>query len=192
MSKSKKPKNELKLLLSNNLKYTFLTLGLILILISVAGRAYSFTKLSFFIPGAADQKEVSKAPEALKLISIPEQNIELPLENTKINKGIWQISENGASLLNSSSFPKTEGKYIIYAHNTLDKFGKITNLKRGSRIYLAGKNGEILKFEVTSTQVVNPNQVEVLTEKSADTLILYTCTGLLDSKRFIVKASPIV
>jgi LPXTG-site transpeptidase (sortase) family protein len=182
MSKSKNPRA--------NLKKLFLCLGLLLILISFAGRAYSFTNLSFFIADSEPKQEVTQVQTDLAVISIPEQNIELPLETTKIKNGIWQINNSGASLLDTATFPKTEGKYIIYAHNTLDKFGKITGLKKGSRIYLAGKNGEIKKFEVTSTQIVNPNKVEILTEKSADTLILYTCTGLLDSKRFVVKATP--
>lgn len=173
-----------------NLKKSFLILGIILILLSIIGRTYESTELSFFASTSKTENQIEQEKPNFSIVSIPEQNIELSVKETKIKNGVWQISDGGASLLDSATFPKTEGKYIIYAHNTLDKFGKIVNLKAGSRIYLVSKSGQILKYEVTATEIVNPNQVEVLTEKSNNTLILYTCTGFLDSKRFVVKATP--
>jgi LPXTG-site transpeptidase (sortase) family protein len=184
MSKSKTKTN-------NRLKVFFFIFGLILILTSISGKFYLSTRLSFFPTTTNPKSDTLGNNLNLTLISIPEQNIELPLFETRIKNGIWQISENGASLLNSTAFPKSEDRYVIYAHNTLNKFGKITYLKPGSRIYLLDKSGKILKYEVTLTQIVNPNQVDVLTKKDDNNLILYTCTGIFDSKRFVVKAAQI-
>ena len=61
-------------------------------------------------------------------------------------------------------------------------------MKPGDRIEIAFSDGSIREFVVAYTTTVNPGQVEILKDSEDSRLTLYTCTGFLDSKRFVVTA----
>lgn len=99
----------------------------------------------------------------------------------------WTIAEQGVSYLTSSARPG-EGNSVIYGHNRLDIFGYLYRVKGGDRIYLVESNGSIVKYEVAETKEITPTQVEILNNTSYSRLTIYTCSGFLDSARFVVLA----
>lgn len=124
-------------------------------------------------------------------ISIPSINTELPVEETLIENGIWQISDKGVSHLATSAYPGNEGNIIFYGHNTNERLGRLPQIEKGDTITVTSKNGRTFEYRVVSTQVVKPTDIDKLTSYSDQTLTIYTCTGFADLKRQLVKAERI-
>lgn len=119
-------------------------------------------------------------------ITISNVGLDLPVSPAKVLSGNWQISESGASYLLGSGTPGKPGNIVIYGHNKKKIFGPILSLKKGAEIKIEDEKGNIYKYEVRETKVVLPKNIEVLSPTPDETLTLYTCTGIFDSKRFVV------
>lgn len=135
-----------------------------------------------------DQSNQVSAAEIVK-INITKINLDLEVEETLIKNGVWEISNSKASHLKNSAVPGQDSSIIIYGHNKTKIFGLIRDLKMGDNITLQTTDQKSHQYQVTEIMVVSPKDVQILNEKS-ETLILYTCTGFLDSQRFVVKAEP--
>lgn len=84
----------------------------------------------------------------------------------------------------SSYFPWDPGRFK-------DVFALLHDVQVGDKIYIY-HNQERFAYEVSNTEVVLPNQVEVLTQAGDDRLTLITCTPVgTNLKRLIVFAQPI-
>lgn len=124
-------------------------------------------------------------------VEVPAAHIKLAVEESGIVDGVWQISKKGASHLDISSSPGQNGNIVIYGHNKNSLFGPIRSIKEGTEILLKDGVGGIYRYQVARTVVVGPSEVNYVEPTREETLTLYTCTGLLDSKRFVVIAKPI-
>ena len=125
-------------------------------------------------------------------IEIKRVKINLPIEQTNIFSGKWEVAKNGASHLISSGVPGKQNIIVIYAHNTKDRFGNIRLLKKEDEIYIKSKDGKIHTYVVDKTFSVKPSEINVLKPQDTEVLTLYTCDGFADSMRFIVQAKPVV
>ena len=166
--------------------------GLVLILAGILFISFSFywrhlraRILSFdnYTPEETKNEGVSAAN-----IKIPSVGIDLPVEKGQIVKGVWQISEKGASQLDKSANPGHKGNTVIYGHNKNSLFGPIRWLKEGDSIEITDENRTLYTYRVVKTVITTPDDIEYVLPKSEEILTLYTCTGLLDSKRHIVLA----
>lgn len=63
--------------------------------------------------------------------------------------------------------------------------------KVGDIIKIRMTDGTLRQYIATETLYVSPSQTELLKPTKEETLTIYTCAGLLDSLRFIVRAKPI-
>lgn len=117
--------------------------------------------------------------------------VDTPISEQVFDNNNWTISETEASYLKQSAKPGENGNIIIYGHNTRDIMGNIRALKGDEIITLTTKSGEERKYKISLITEVNPDQTEYLLPTPEETLTLYTCSGFLDSKRFIVQARPI-
>ena len=113
-------------------------------------------------------------------------------ETTTIQEenGAWTVSATSANHVIQSALPGENGNIIIYGHNLNTIFGYLMNIQVGSIVNLRNSDGSLHIYTVTSTEYVNPNQTELLAPTTNEVLTLYTCTGLLDSLRFVVRAVP--
>lgn len=102
----------------------------------------------------------------------------------------WTISGDKTSYLDQSARPKESGNIILYGHNTRKILGNIRALKGGEEVALTTEDGSTHLYEVSEIHEVEPNQTKFLEPTSEETLTLYTCSGFLDQKRFIVRAIP--
>jgi LPXTG-site transpeptidase (sortase) family protein len=161
--------------------------GFISIILPVLFYLNQTIQLAFFTPKfqAAAQSNSSTPVE----ISIPAINLKLNIKNTSIRNGVWEIAENSASYLSTSAKPGQKSPIIMYAHNTEQLFGPILSLSPGAIIMLRTSDGRNHLYKINETLEVYPNQIEVFDQKE-ETLILYTCSGFADLKRFIVIAKP--
>ncbi|KKQ25637.1 MAG: Peptidase C60 sortase A and B [Candidatus Woesebacteria bacterium GW2011_GWA1_37_8] len=163
--------------------------GVFFLLVAAFVKNYSEKVLSFSTPDGGEEA-VSKAAK-VKEIYIESLNIKLPITESKIENGIWQVSQDGASHLDISANPGEGGNIVLYGHNKANLFGRLTRIKIGQVVELKDEFGITHKYSVESTTTVTPDQIDYVLPKNTETLTFYTCVGFMDSKRFIVTAKPI-
>ncbi len=166
----------------------FWIIGILLIVVSLGWKAHEASKLSFYFkPAPRIETALTNRPT---FVTIKDLHILLPIQETAIQDGDWQIDGNGASHLAISARPGESGPIIIYAHNTLDRFGSLPYTSVGEEILITTADGKNHTYKVTQTMTVDPHQTDILTDQKDETLILYTCTGFADLQRFVVFARP--
>ena len=69
-------------------------------------------------------------------------------------------------------------------------FGPIRWIEKGAEIEINDENGNKYSYVVSETLEVSPDKIEYVLPKNEEILTLYTCSGFLDSKRYIVIARP--
>mgnify|MGYP001597788182 CR=1 FL=1 len=164
----------------------YLLSGLFLVCLFIGWRFYNARILSFKTDNvSASSESQSSNPVS---INIPSIGLTLPLEESAIVDGVWQISYKGASHLDKSADPGETGNMVIYGHNKTSLFGPIRWLKEGDLIEIKNEEGALYSYRVVKTVITTPADIEYVLPKSEEILTLYTCTGLLDSKRHIVLA----
>lgn len=121
-------------------------------------------------------------------ITIQDLEIDLPIYPAGIKNNQWEATTKGVSYLVSSPLPGEEGNSILYGHNWPNRLGNLKKAKPGQEIKITFDNGETKIFTVESTQIVSPNQSQILDQTPDRRLTVYTCTGFWDSKRFVAVA----
>lgn len=129
---------------------------------------------------ASDHNEnIASATAFPEELIIKNLNIDLPVIPAENVNGVWETTGKGVSFSNG----------VFYGHNWPNLLGKITNIKPNQKIQVKYNNQKVSDFTVTSTSVVSANNTDILENNSNGSLItIYTCTGFLDSKRFVVLA----
>ncbi|MCX6791847.1 MAG: sortase [Candidatus Gottesmanbacteria bacterium] len=118
--------------------------------------------------------------------------ISLPVIEAGKVGGMWAISQTSANHVYESAMPGQRGNSIIYAHNSDALFGRLEDVKRGDPVAIRTTDGALHRYVVISTAWVTPGHTELLTPTSSEILTLYTCAGLLDSLRIVVRAVPVL
>jgi LPXTG-site transpeptidase (sortase) family protein len=121
-------------------------------------------------------------------IIIRDLGIDLPLYPAKMTNNEWQTTIQGASYLISSPIPGEIGNSIIYAHDWASLFGPLLNARRGGKVEIEFTDKTRKTFVIEKTVVVPNNQTDVLAPTKDRRITLYTCTGFLDSQRFVAVA----
>ena len=80
----------------------------------------------------------------------------------------------------------------MYGHNWKSLLYDLPSVKPGQKLYVTMQNGSKQAFEVEYTATVEPSDTYVIDKTDDTRLTIYTCTGFLDSKRFVVVAKPII
>ena len=126
----------------------------------------------------------------ISTITIPSIRKELPIIPAKITNNKWETTEKGVSLLSSTPTPGEMGNSVMYGHNWKTILGDLYKVKPGEEIIVTLKTGEKRRFIVENTAVIDPSQTYIIENTKDTRLTLYTCTGFLDNKRFVVVAKP--
>lgn len=185
---------QLKKLFGRKINFTpkaFLVIGVFFFLLWSVNTFFLSNSLSF---STNVNLEELKAPESLspEQIEIPSLNVNLPVEQTVIENMKWEVSEKGVSHLATSGYPTQNSNIIFYGHNTHDRLGRLGELKNDSIIRVKTKNGTIHFYKVYESKIVDPTDIDYLTQFSDETLTIYTCIGFADSKRLVVKAKSLI
>jgi LPXTG-site transpeptidase (sortase) family protein len=139
-----------------------------------------------------DSNTIQRTNGAPATIAIPDLAIDVPVVESVIDKGIWQVSSSGASHLTTSSYPGQGGNIIIYGHNTTSIFARLAGIARGQRIIITNRQGYKNTYKVDTVVIVDPSDISVVLPTKEETLTVYTCTGFLDSKRLVAIAHPLI
>ncbi len=121
-------------------------------------------------------------------IVIPSINIDLEIFSAKIIDNKWDATTQGISHLSSTPSPGEKGNSVLYGHNWTSLLGNLTKIKPGTEIDIIFKNNDKKTFVVEYITVVDPNATQILANTNDYRITLYTCTGFLDTKRFVVTA----
>jgi sortase A len=121
-------------------------------------------------------------------ISIASVAISLPIIPAGKTEKFWQTTDQGVSYLLSSPIPGETGNSILYGHNWSNLLGRLGNVIPGDTISITFADGSKKEFIVANTAVVNPDQISILKNSQDRRITVYTCTGFLDSRRFVVTA----
>ncbi len=147
-------------------------------------RVLSFTKT----PQEAQTLNKGELPTQ---IQIPSIGIDMPVEIGSIKDGVWQISYDHPTFLDSSARPGTDGNIVIYGHNKKVIFGNLPYLSLGQKIIIKTQDGKIHTYEAYEKDFVSPDRVNLVSPENKEDLTIFTCWGLFDSQRAVVKAKPI-
>lgn len=145
------------------------------------------TQLAFTNYTYAQQFKDEKGQVPVR-IAIPSQGIDLPVFEAKITNNIWPTTGLGAEYLETSPLPGTTGNSIIYAHNWESLFGKLRNVKTGDTVVITYPDKSKKTFVIEYTSIVSPTESTILAPSKDKRITLYTCTGFLDSHRFVAVA----
>ncbi len=151
---------------------------------------YHQTMLSFKVAPSVVVDSQLRGPEPTE-VQIQRLGIDLTVIPAQIKDGIWETSDTMATHLNTSARPLESGNIVIYAHNKQNMFGPLLWVQTGDEITLTTQDNHQFTYQVTQTKTVKPEEVEVVLPTNHEELTLYTCTGFLDSLRFVVKAEPV-
>lgn len=122
-------------------------------------------------------------------IIIPSLGIDIPVKESKIIKGYWELAEDSASFGLGSAYPGEKGNTVIFAHARKGLFYDLKEIKEKDTIYIL-TNNKWMNYSVSQIKVVTPDQTEIISQTEKETLTLYTCSGFSDQKRLIVVAYP--
>lgn len=165
-------------------------IGLFCILLFISYKVYKSYRLSFTTPPTKtySERQVDRKPISLYITRF---DLRLPIKETTIKNGRWEIFEEGVSHLSTSADPGISGAIILYGHNKKNILGPLSGVTIGDPINIKASDGKEYSYIVKEKLVVNPNQVEILDSGKKEMLILYTCTGFADTRRLVVKAYPL-
>lgn len=128
----------------------------------------------------------SKSPD-VRILRIPSIGVTLPIIPAQITDGMWQTTDKGISHAATTPAPGTTGNSVLYGHNWPNLFGNLTKIKPGDEITVH-YGGNSVTYMVRFTAIVDPGVTSVFTATNDTRLTVYTCTGFLDAKRFVVTA----
>lgn len=148
-------------------------------------------RLQQHVVQAYQQEERPQRKPRPTMIAIQWFLLNVAIEEQVYTNGEWTISQTKASHLASSANPEENGNIIIYGHNTREIMGNIRALKGNERIHVTTEDGEDHQYKITGLYEVDPQDTRYLQPTQEETLTLYTCSGLLDRKRFVVQAKPL-
>jgi LPXTG-site transpeptidase (sortase) family protein len=145
------------------------------------------SRLSFSNYSYADNSKKESVSPPVR-ITIHNLNIDLPVFPSRIVQNEWETTQSGASYLKSSPIPGEPGNSIIYAHNWASLFGNLIDITPGDQITIEYQDKSKKTFEVKYTSVVTPDTSSILSPTKDKRITLYTCTGFMDSHRFVAVA----
>ena len=126
-------------------------------------------------------------PNALSIDSI---GVVLPVKTANITNGKWEDTRGSVAYWKDSVLPGSKGNSVFYGHNWSNVFGKLTRVRKGDLVQIGLSDGSIKKFIVDSTYTVSADETHILNPAEDTRVTIYSCTGFLDSKRFVVIAVP--
>lgn len=182
-SKSLKTKAKLQFLFS-----LFLIVGGILLISYVSVGNINFNLKRETVDTKREVLEIKPQYSKIKSISIPKIKKDLIVEDGSFADGRWEVSKNGVSFYTQSNLPEAGGNTVLYGHNKTRILGELERVKGGDEIKLTLDGGKEIKYEVTETKTIRAKDVDILNQTSDHQLTIYTCSGFLDSARFVVIA----
>ena len=119
-------------------------------------------------------------------INIPKIERNLEISDGFVSDNRWTVAKTGVSYLTTSGVLGKEGNVVLYGHNTKDVLGGLWKVQNGDIVEVTADSGRVYRYEIFERKEVKPNAVEILDNVGDSRLTIYTCSGFLDTARFVV------
>ena len=172
---------------SKNKTAAFLLFGFGLLIFLLGTLTHATIYYRYIITTREHPKELGSSSTPTH-ISLPNEKIEVNVDQGGIVSGEWVLSGSNALYLPTSGMLGEGFNTIIYAHNTDKLFGRLKEAKHGDLILLNDKTGKTYKYKIYYIKDVEPTDVASLYAKDKDVVTLFTCDGWFDKTRLIVRA----
>ena len=189
-SRSRKKKSPVRLRVSRAFAIFLILAGAGLIFWSSFRQGYGWQTPTQAEPQLNQEQTDKEAPKPAK-IYIPKLERTLDVSDGFIKDNRWTVSQTGVSYLINSGRLGEPGNVVLYGHNTKDVLGSLWKVQAGDIVEVTDSEGNIHKFEIFERKEVKPNSVEILESTEDSRLTIYTCSGFLDTARFVVVAKKV-
>jgi LPXTG-site transpeptidase (sortase) family protein len=151
---------------------------------------YNPYRLSFSVPPTNSKISQVKEKNLAVFLSIKNLGINnLPIYPSRINGREWETTDKGVSYLTTTPPPGEKGNSILYGHNWSNLLGSLLKAVPGQNIEITFSDKTKKEFVIERIAQVSPNEKNILSPSNDNRITLYTCSGFLDSKRFVVVAN---
>ena len=124
-------------------------------------------------------------------IQVPARNIDIDIEHAEVENGTWEVPEFSAGYADGSSYLDEEhGNSIVFAHARNGMFRDLLNVQLEDEIIVMGTKN-IYKYKITSIEKILPDEIDKIRSLGDHNLTLFTCEGINDEYRLLVKAERI-
>lgn len=120
-------------------------------------------------------------------IYISRLNKRWPIQAALVHGNEWDLFPNAVAWLSSSAVPG-EGNVVLYAHDWVNLWADLYQVKPGDTIEVEQNTKKIL-YLVTESREIDQHDVNAILSTD-NQLTLYTCAGSFDQKRRLVYAKP--
>jgi LPXTG-site transpeptidase (sortase) family protein len=131
------------------------------------------------VVGNVKQKVI---PVSLKIQSA---GIEVPILSSH---KIWEERAKSAVYFSKTPLPGKQGNSVIYGHNWPNLLGNLNKAKKGDLVEVYFNDGSTEKFKIIQKVNVSADQTHILNQTKDSRITIYTCSGILDTKRLVVVA----
>lgn len=194
MASTKRAKIRLQKGLKTLFPYTQILISVIAVASGAAILIYAaYQKVGLaLIPKAPLQvQEPTRTAAKPAKLYIPNMDRVLYVSDGYVQANRWTVSETGVSYLTTSALPTQAGNTVMYGHNRKGILGGLWRVREGDYLYVILENGQFVKYQVAQRKEIKPTQVEILERTEDSRLTLYTCSGFLDTARFVLVAQKI-
>lgn len=122
------------------------------------------------------------------MLKVETAGIEIPLLTSH---KVWEEKAKTAVYFSKTPLPGNKGNSVIYGHNFPNILGNLNKVEKGQQISIEFTDGSVKNFEVIQKINVTANQTHILKQTNDARLTIYTCSGILDTKRLVVVAKAI-
>jgi LPXTG-site transpeptidase (sortase) family protein len=138
---------------------------------------------------AFNESEISQESHATdnpQTLIFPTLDLDVPLVEASVVNERWQLSKEAGSYVTIDS--ENIAGTIIYGHNYPRIFGKLSELNESDTFAVRSDTGVVHQYQVVHKKIVDPSDVDSVLPQTENDLVIYTCTGFLDSKRLVVES----
>lgn len=119
-------------------------------------------------------------------IYIPKLERTLDISDGYVKNNRWKVATSGVSYLTTSGQIGKVGNAVIYGHNTAGILGELWRVQNGDFIEVTDQGGRVYKYEIFERKEIKSSEVDILNQTGDTRLTVYTCSGFLDSARFVI------
>jgi LPXTG-site transpeptidase (sortase) family protein len=141
-------------------------------------------------PIAQVQKQEPVAPQAVSghpvRIVASTVGVDMPVVDGFYDSttGDWTLYSDKAQFAAMTTEPNDkEGQTFIYGHATQRVFGKLLNMHIGDQVEVYTNNGYKFTYTLKQTEVVTPQNTDILGYTGSPRLLLQTCVGAWSQDR---------
>lgn len=123
-------------------------------------------------------------------IEFKQLRLKLPVTPKNVTEGKWDDPGTSVGYWVDTPLPGQTGNSVMYGHNWPNLLANLPKTAESDTITVGFADGTNKDFEVQATYTVTSEQIHILSQSTDPRLTIYTCTGFLDFKRFVVVAIP--